>query len=73
MADPIWHFRWRRPAPGYRRRDTGGLKYVGSRGYSWVSTLSGTNGMNFFFSVTALHPSYTTYRSYGLQLRCLSE
>ncbi|WP_297628192.1 hypothetical protein [uncultured Rikenella sp.] len=61
------------PAPGYRHRDTGALGNVGNYGYSWSSTVSGTNGMDLGFSVTWLYPSYADLRAYGFQLRCLSE
>ncbi len=61
------------PAPGYRSRDTGALYDVGTSGYSWASTVSGTNGVGLHFHVAWLNPSNTTYRAYGLQLRCLSE
>ena len=60
-------------APGYRSRDTGALNGVGSNGYSWASTVSGTNGMYLGFDVTWLHPSNAGSRAYGFQLRCLSE
>ncbi|WP_299457633.1 hypothetical protein [uncultured Rikenella sp.] len=59
-------------APGYRHRDTGALNNVGNNGYSWSSTVSGTNGMNLNFNVTWLNPSNANNRAYGFQLRCLS-
>lgn len=65
------------PAPGYRRRETGALYYVGCSGYSWSSTPynSGDHyrGMHLDFGVTHLGPNYTTHRAYSHQLRCLSE
>ncbi|WP_294600817.1 hypothetical protein [uncultured Rikenella sp.] len=61
------------PAPGYRNRDTGALGRVGYGGYSWSSTVSGSNGMHLDFYVTWLNPSYANYRAYGFLLRCLSE
>ncbi|WP_298081259.1 hypothetical protein [uncultured Rikenella sp.] len=63
----------KRPAPGYRSRDTGALSNVGSYGCSWASTVSGTGGMSLGFYVTWLYPSNAYYRAYGFQLRCLSE
>ncbi|WP_300828999.1 hypothetical protein [uncultured Rikenella sp.] len=66
-----------RRAPGFRERDNGGLVDVGNSGYSWSSTSYGSGGhyrgMYLDFNATALYPCYTTYRAYGLQLRCLSE
>ncbi|WP_304709319.1 hypothetical protein [uncultured Rikenella sp.] len=46
---------------------------VGLDGYSWASTVSGTNGMSLAFNVTELYPSGAYNRAYGFQLRCLSE
>ncbi|WP_294598171.1 hypothetical protein [uncultured Rikenella sp.] len=46
---------------------------VGNGGYSWSSTVSGTDGMYLHFLVTWLYPSSTACRANGLQLRCLSE
>ena len=66
------------PAPGYRDFGRlGALGGVGNSGYGWASTSydSGDHyrGMYLHFGATALHPSLTTYRAYGRQLRCLSE
>ncbi|WP_300730511.1 hypothetical protein [uncultured Rikenella sp.] len=61
------------PAPGYRNRDTGAPNGVGDRGYSWSSTASNTYGMSLSLHVTWLHPYGAYGRSYGYQLRCLSE
>ncbi|WP_300726604.1 hypothetical protein [uncultured Rikenella sp.] len=46
---------------------------VGGNGYSYSSSVSGTNGMNLNFGVAWLHPSSADGRAYGYQLRCLSE
>ncbi len=62
-----------RPAPGYRYPNEGTLGAIGSNGYSWASTVSGTNGMYLNFGVAWLYPSRANYRAYGFQLRCLSE
>ncbi len=58
-------------APGYRHRDTGVLTSVGNNGYSWSSTVSGTNGVNLNFNTSWLNPSNTNNRAYGFQVRCL--
>ncbi|WP_294592767.1 hypothetical protein [uncultured Rikenella sp.] len=65
------------PAPGFRDAGNNGrlgaLTDVGNYGYSWASTVGGTNGMHLGFSVAWLNPSTAYYRAYGFQLRCLSE
>ncbi len=61
------------PAPGYRHRDTGALSSVGYGGFSYSSSVSGSTGVYLDFCVTDLRPSYTDYRAYGFQLRCLQE
>ncbi len=65
------------PAPGFRDGGIygrlGALTHVGYGGYSWASTVSGTNGMYLNFFVTWLGPSSAYYRGHGLPLRCLSE
>ena len=60
------------PAPGFRHHASGAPGSVGY-GYSWASTVSGTNGMNLNFRSQLLYTSRSDYRAYGLQLRCLSE
>ncbi|WP_294597877.1 hypothetical protein [uncultured Rikenella sp.] len=45
----------------------------GRCGYSWSSAASDINGLDLYFGVGWLYPSSTYYRSYGFQLRCLSE
>ena len=60
------------PAPGYRYRDTGEPVGVGFHGFSYSSSVSGSNGVYLNFSVTDLNPSRAHGRAYGLQLRCLS-
>ncbi|WP_299457482.1 hypothetical protein [uncultured Rikenella sp.] len=65
------------PAPGFRDAGNygrlGSLLSVGSNGYSWSSTVSGTNGMYLNFNVAWLYPSNANGHAYGFQLRCLSE
>ncbi len=60
------------PAPGYRERANGGLSNVGNNGFSYSSSVSGSNGVYLNFNVTNLNPSNANSRAYGLQLRCLS-
>ncbi len=66
------------PAPGYRDAGsrTGGegdLWYVGYNGYSWSSSVSGSNGVYLYFNATGLNPSNASHRAYGFQVRCLQE
>ncbi|WP_297627338.1 hypothetical protein [uncultured Rikenella sp.] len=61
------------PAPGFRTIDDGALWYVNNSGYSWAATASDIHGMYLSFHAKALHPSNSTHRASGLQLRCLSE
>ncbi|WP_462377058.1 fimbrial protein [Rikenella microfusus] len=65
------------PAPGYRDFGRTGCegeaRYVGYRGYSWSSSVSGSNGFCLDFSTTYLHPSDANYRGHGFQVRCLQE
>ena len=60
-------------APGFRSLASGGLSYVGNGGFSYSSSVSGSNGVYLNFYVTYLYPSHAFSRAYGLQLRCLSE
>ncbi|WP_294599775.1 hypothetical protein [uncultured Rikenella sp.] len=47
--------------------------YVGNYGFSYSSSVSGSNGMYLNFYVTGLDPHSAYLRGHGLQLRCLSE
>ncbi|WP_300829605.1 hypothetical protein [uncultured Rikenella sp.] len=65
------------PAPGFRDAGNNGrfgaLAYVGHGGFSYSSSVSGSNGVYLHFYVTGLNPGSASDRGYGLQLRCLSE
>ena len=65
------------PAPGYRdavsTRGFGGLRDVGSRGYSWSSAITGSDAHFLYFYYYGVYPQYGTYRADGLPLRCLQE
>ncbi|WP_299456961.1 hypothetical protein [uncultured Rikenella sp.] len=61
------------PAPGHRYSLSGDPVNVGTYGFSYSSSVSGSNGVYLSFSVTYLHPSDAYHRCHGLQLRCLSE
>ncbi len=58
-------------APGYRWYPDGVLNGVGDHGASWSSAVSDTYGVYLRFVLTALQPSYPSYRSHGFQVRCL--
>ncbi|WP_300828805.1 hypothetical protein [uncultured Rikenella sp.] len=65
-------------APGFRNagNETGweGItRRIGRDGFSYSSSVSGSNGVYLNFYVTNLNPSNSNYRAYGFQLRCLSE
>ncbi len=61
------------PAPGYRIVDSGELCRVGYSGFSWSSTVSGSNSYYLDFYPTRLVPQTSTHRAIGRQLRCLQE
>ncbi|WP_300728666.1 hypothetical protein [uncultured Rikenella sp.] len=60
-------------ASGFRNSSSGALSNVGNDGFSYSSSVSGSNGVYLGFNVTYLNPSRANSRAYGLQLRCLSE
>ncbi len=59
------------PAPGVRGNGEGALWNVGNNGYSWSSTVSGSNVRFLDFDPTWLKPQNSNNRAYGFQLRCL--
>ncbi len=63
------------PAPGFRDAGNNGkngdLMNVGNSGFSWSSSVSGSNGVYLNFNATNLNPSNTNNRAFGLQVRCL--
>ncbi len=44
---------------------------VGTNGYSWSSSIAGTNAHNLNFNYSWLNPQNSNNRANGLQLRCL--
>ena len=62
-----------RPAPGLRDYGNGLLRVVGSYGFNWSSSFTGTYTYRLSFYSGAVLPNDTSYRAYGLQLRCLQE
>ena len=62
------------PAAGYRRYSDGTLLSVGSGGYCWSCTPSGTNAYYLFFLSDSVYPAYNYYsRASGRSVRCLRE
>ncbi|MDE5944260.1 MAG: hypothetical protein K2G93_01585 [Rikenella sp.] len=44
---------------------------VGRNGYSWSSTVTGSNGYFLDFNYDWINPNNNNHRANGLQLRCL--
>ncbi len=65
------------PAPGFRdamsTRGFGGLRDVGSNGYSWSSTITGSDAHFLYFHCNGVNPQSSNARAYGFPLRCLQE
>ncbi len=59
-------------APGYRYHTSGIAVVIGNSGFGWSSTI-GINGLALNFHSQSLNASHSGYRTYGFQLRCLSE
>ena len=60
------------PVAGYREYSTGALTTVGSHGFFWSSTVSGTSARSLrFYSSNAF--MYANYRAYGFSVRCIKE
>ena len=62
-----------RPAPGYRHAFYGTLWSVGYSGYSWSSTVSGSNVRFLDFGFYGVYPQHSNYRAHGFPLRCLQK
>jgi len=60
------------PAAGYRDM-TGGLGNIGSSGYYWSSTVTGTNVYYLSFSSSLVYPGYPDNREKGYSVRCVKE
>ncbi len=61
------------PAPGLRGYEHGKVRDVGYGGYSWSSTITGSNAHFLRFHYGGVYPQDYSNRAYGLQLRCLLE
>ena len=61
------------PAAGNRLRSSGGMNNVGSTGYYWSSTVSGTSARYLYFYASSVTPTSTYYRAYGFPVRCIKD
>ena len=60
------------PVAGCRSRSTGALTYVGSNGYYWSSTVSGTSARTLYFYSSNANVS-SLHRALGFSVRCIKE
>ena len=69
-ASSIWY-----PDAGYLYYSGGSLSSVGSYGYYWSSTKSGTSAYRLYMSTssTSVNPVSYTYPAYGCSVRCVKE
>ena len=69
-ASSIWY-----PDAGYLYYSGGSLSSVGSYGYYWSSTKSGTSAYRLYMSTssTSVNPVSSTYPAYGCSVRCVKE
>jgi uncharacterized protein (TIGR02145 family) len=61
------------PAAGYRFFHDGSAYNVGSNGYYWSSSVSGTNAYYMLFYSGNVNPNNFNYRAYGLSVRCVAK
>ena len=59
-------------AGGYRRYSNASLNYMGSDGFYWSSSVSGTLASNLTFYNSAAYTS-SHYRAFGFSVRCLKD
>ena len=61
------------PAAGYRNISNVTLGEVGTKGYYWSSTVSGTGAYDLTFNSGYVTPGHTSPRGNGFSVRCISE
>lgn len=61
------------PASGGRSSDSGAFNLVGSSGYYWSGSVTGTSGYSLGFSSTYVSPATDNSRAYGFSVRCIQE
>jgi uncharacterized protein (TIGR02145 family) len=60
------------PAAGGRNNSAGVLDFVGSHGYYWSSTVSGTEAWYLYFTSNLAYMAIG-YRAYGFSVRCIKD
>ena len=60
------------PAAGIRNNNNGSLNNVGTNGYYWSSTISGTSAYDLYFNSDDYNTNNPN-RANGLSVRCVSE
>tara|TARA_Y100001954_G_scaffold210294_1_gene236039 strand:- start:1702 stop:3135 length:1434 start_codon:yes stop_codon:yes gene_type:complete len=60
------------PMAGFRNDSDGSLYFVGTHGYFWSSTVSGTNARLLRFNSSSAY-LYANRRAYGFSVRCLKD
>lgn len=61
------------PAAGYRSYLTGAFSYVGTNGFYWSATVSGSLVYTLSFGTSSFSPSSNDYRALGYSVRCVKE
>jgi len=61
------------PAAGYRFGTDATLVNVGTRGYYWSTTFTGTTAYNMSFYNIRVNPAVSNNRVFGFSVRCISE
>ena len=61
------------PAAGRRYYGTSAFSSVGTDGNYWSSTVTGANAYTLNWTSSTVGPAYSTNRSYGFSVRCVSE
>ena len=62
------------PAAGFRSYSSGSLDYVGSYGYYWSSSTSGTfDALHLFFYSGVFDAHFGSSKAYGFSVRCVVE
>jgi uncharacterized protein (TIGR02145 family) len=56
-----------------RRSNAGSWYNVGSNGFYWSSSPSGTRASNLYFYSTFVSPAYANYRANGFSVRCVKD
>jgi uncharacterized protein (TIGR02145 family) len=60
-------------AAGYRDGSDASLYTLGTNGYYWSSSVSGTSALNFYFNASTVNPANVYARASGFTVRCLKD